>query len=319
MKTHNWTEQIEYLVKRKFPNISLAPIPISLSTIHRGGIDESSRQKLLKDISDYKVTLLKKDIDEIRGLYEAEKNKEVEAVKLKFYLEEQSRFFYQDSAKADFNYWCKMAHWSLDEAIALSFGKNPEIVNWVRIEPLTNISQFAKDYEKRRKLALRAIPWKKLYDPVLPSIFLGWAKELKLDIPELLIDESNISGNVATNWFEEYKALEIKFSQYVATSTAQSKELIDASNQFKNVLDQKQQTNSSNETFSLTPLHELTIKAIKEFFSPRKSIDAKKEEVVEWIVNNGKTLSPPVSVNIAEAIFTIIRPIDHNPRKRRNI
>ena len=287
--------------------------------MHRGGINESSHQKILKDISDYKVTLLKKSSDEIRDLYDSEKNKEVEAVKLKFELEEQSRFFHQDSAKADFNYWCKMAHWSLDEAIALSFGKNPEIVNWVRIEPLTDISQFAKEYEKRRKLALRAIPWKKLYDPVLPSIFLGWAKELKLDIPELLIDESNSSGNVATNWFEEYKALEIKFSEYISTSTAQSKELIDAANQFKNELDQKQQTTTNNESFSFTPLHELTMNAIKEFFSPRKNIDAKKEEVVEWIVNNGKSLNPPVSVNIAEAIFTIIRPIDHNPRKRRNI
>ena len=194
MKTLSWTEHIEYLVKRKFPNISLAQIPITLSNMHRGGINESSHQKILKDISDYKVTLLKKSSDEIRDLYDSEKNKEVEAVKLKFELEEQSRFFHQDSAKADFNYWCKMAHWSLDEAIALSFGKNPEIVNWVRIEPLTDISQFAKEYEKRRKLALRAIPWKKLYDPVLPSIFLGWAKELKLDIPEHLHGAAHLAN-----------------------------------------------------------------------------------------------------------------------------
>lgn len=57
--------------------------------------------------------------------------------------------------------------------------------------------------------------------------------------------------------------------------------------------------------------------AITEFFNPRQSVDARKEEVTEWLKTKGTGLTPPISDNIADAIFTIIKPNDHNPRKRR--
>jgi len=57
--------------------------------------------------------------------------------------------------------------------------------------------------------------------------------------------------------------------------------------------------------------------AIKEFFYPRKRIDPKKEEVTEWLKNKGDELKINVSDNIADTIFTIIKPADHNPKKRR--
>jgi hypothetical protein len=37
--------------------------------------------------------------------------------------EEQALFFNQPQAAADYVHWSKMAHWTLDEAIALSFWK----------------------------------------------------------------------------------------------------------------------------------------------------------------------------------------------------
>ena len=306
MKTLSWNEQIEYLIKSKFPYASLVNIPTPLSKMGKGGISESHRQKLSSDVSDFKQTLLKKSRDEIKVLYETEKNKEIEAFKLKLELEEHSRFFHQQSANADFTYWSKMAHWSLDEAIALSFGKNPEIVNWGKVGLYTQVSPFAKEYENRRNLALRAIPWGKLYDPMLPSIFLGWAKELNLVIPEFLIIEIEKTGYTAINWFERYQELKKEHFKLIASY---EEKLVEASH--------IQQSNANNVHINITPLLELAINASMNFFIPRKSVDAKKEEVVEWVVNNGQTLTPPVSVNIAEAIFTIIRPTDHNPRKRR--
>lgn len=57
--------------------------------------------------------------------------------------------------------------------------------------------------------------------------------------------------------------------------------------------------------------------AIAEFFSPRPSVDAKKEVVVEWINNQAIHAGLQESDRIAEAIFTIIKPSDHNPRRRR--
>ncbi|MDP1645228.1 MAG: hypothetical protein Q8L71_06955 [Thiobacillus sp.] len=57
--------------------------------------------------------------------------------------------------------------------------------------------------------------------------------------------------------------------------------------------------------------------AIAEFFEPRRDKDAKKEEVVEWIKSKMTASGMADSENIAQAIFTIIKPLDHDPRKRR--
>jgi hypothetical protein len=57
--------------------------------------------------------------------------------------------------------------------------------------------------------------------------------------------------------------------------------------------------------------------AISEFFEPRRDRDAKREEVVDWIKAKMIAAEMADSENIAAAIFTIIKPADHHPRKRR--
>ena len=57
--------------------------------------------------------------------------------------------------------------------------------------------------------------------------------------------------------------------------------------------------------------------AVLEFFNPRKIIDAKKEEVTQWLKDKGKELNIVVSDNVAESIFTIIKPKNHNPKIKR--
>jgi len=67
-------------------------------------------------------------------------------------------------------------------------------------------------------------------------------------------------------------------------------------------------------TFWLSILHS----AVTEFFEPRRERDAKKDEVVDWIMKQATDVGITDSRNVAEAIFTIIKPADHNPRKPRN-
>jgi hypothetical protein len=67
-----------------------------------------------------------------------------------------------------------------------------------------------------------------------------------------------------------------------------------------------------------TDLLNILNQAANEFFNPRKNLDAKKEEVTEWIINKGKENKVNVSSNVADAMFTIIKPKDHNPKKRLN-
>lgn len=57
--------------------------------------------------------------------------------------------------------------------------------------------------------------------------------------------------------------------------------------------------------------------AIMEFFNPRRNPDAKKDEVVQWIMLKAASVGLKASKQIGEAIFTIIKPSNHNPRKKR--
>lgn len=66
-----------------------------------------------------------------------------------------------------------------------------------------------------------------------------------------------------------------------------------------------------------TPHLEILQEAISQFFTPRRDPDPKKLEVVEWIKSRLLERGMDPSDNISEAIFTIIKPPDHNPRRRR--
>jgi hypothetical protein len=59
--------------------------------------------------------------------------------------------------------------------------------------------------------------------------------------------------------------------------------------------------------------------AIAEFFHPeRRNPDAKKEEVTQWVIDEAnKRGIENASGNIAQSLFTIIKPANHNPKIRR--
>jgi hypothetical protein len=117
---------------------------------------------------------------------------------------------------ADFAYWSKAAHWTLDEAIALSFGRAPEVVTWKQVEPYLRVSPFAFEYQRRRELALRAVVWQQLFDPVLPGIFLAWAKRSDFSIPPELEAAVTARGIQVADWQSLYKELKEKFDTETA-------------------------------------------------------------------------------------------------------
>jgi hypothetical protein len=81
--------------------------------------------------------------------------KEVQELQVVAEREEQQQIFQSAFCEADFAHWSKAAHWTLDEAIALSFGKAPEVVRWERVNAYVNVSPFAAKYARVRDLALR--------------------------------------------------------------------------------------------------------------------------------------------------------------------
>lgn len=62
---------------------------------------------------------------------------------------------------------------------------------------------------------------------------------------------------------------------------------------------------------------EIQDRVIATFFNPRRNPDAKKGEIVEWIEAEAKKCKLQYSANIANTIFTIVKPHDHDPKKRR--
>lgn len=204
---------IEYLTQRKFPDWRAIkiPQPISLSSIGHGGIPHDYRVNRLQEIDAYQAELKSKSIDDLLVLYKQEREKEDQATQAKADREERQRFFNLSSAKADFVHWSKAAHWTLDEAIALSFGKDPKVVTWERVKELIRISPFAQRYEQVRDLALRAKVWNQLFDPVFPGIFLAWAKRTEIDVPPELLELVEKRGIVVADWKDAYDKLKEQF------------------------------------------------------------------------------------------------------------
>lgn len=133
--------------------------------------------------------------EEMVALFNAEYQKERKYHQERLEREEQALFFHRPEAQANFAHWCKMAIWSLDEAIALSLGKNPAEVNWPNVSmrgerfvpQAWSVSEFPKEYARRKQLVARAKKAGQLFDPISPERFLRWAVEVFDTMPDELL------------------------------------------------------------------------------------------------------------------------------------
>ena len=169
--------------------------------------------------------------EQLNTLYESELAKGQEEQRAKLEEREESFFFNTPAANADFDHWSRAAYWTLEEAIALSFGKDPARVNWRAISDYDQASRFPKLYARRLDLAKRAALWKKLFDPVLPGIFIGWARDNEIEFPAELESLVRARGNFIGSWktyydllLEKHKALEIQFRGLLDGHAAMARE-----------------------------------------------------------------------------------------------
>ena len=145
-------DYVAYLVNRKFPDL-MPPFPIGLQFKQYDGIIHSDEDEWLPPSNEivekakiYREKLSGFPKPGLKKLYQAELIKQYED-------DDQKRFFNLPNAAADFEYWSKMAHWTLDEALALSFGKNPKVVSWKSLEKIISytspfVLQFRKNAAK---------------------------------------------------------------------------------------------------------------------------------------------------------------------------
>src|SRR6266404_7939816 len=190
-------EIIEFLVLRKFRPLVLASLSAKLPP---GGTTTLDRVLRHEGKTKYRSELESLPVDQLQSLYESEQANSLADMQRK----EEAHFFNQPHARADFDYWSKAEHWSLDEAIALILGKAPEIVSWEKIKSHVGASPFVTQYSRLRNLTERAEVWGKLHDPVFPSIFLKWAEDNEITVPAEMSEKvSKLKGKLV-DWKKQY-------------------------------------------------------------------------------------------------------------------
>jgi hypothetical protein len=206
-------DPIDFLTARKFPKPP--PTVLASLTTHSPSIpfrrhpplSEEERRQREYQIAKYHQELQNMPPEELQALFESEVRKNKEEWQAKREAEEKLLFFNSAAADADFDHWSRAAHWTLEEAVALSFGKDPKQVNWRSISTYENVSPFPKKYADRLDLARRAILWQKLFDPVLPGIFIGWARDNEIEFPDQLEALVRTRGNFVGSWKSNFEAL----------------------------------------------------------------------------------------------------------------
>lgn len=103
-------------------------------------------------------------------------------------LDEAARWFNLPSVAANFQRWAKEPLWTVDEAVALSLGRDPESVTWDEIKAYST-SSFVAEFARRRGRMARAIAagdMKLNNGAMRPHLFLEWGRAWDVPFPDEL-------------------------------------------------------------------------------------------------------------------------------------
>lgn len=184
-------DTIDFLVRSKFPLLK--------AVLASGRLDRGNAMQA--EAVDYRAQLSSLTPAELDDLYRQYMHAAAEQQRIKAERDEASLFFNLPTAAADFAYWGKAAIWSLDEAVALILGRNPEAVSLAAVSPYKLMSPFAQTFCRLHNLALRAKAVQQLWDPVFPSVFLSWAADNEIAVPTELRD-TVAKGTQLRSWRE---------------------------------------------------------------------------------------------------------------------
>jgi hypothetical protein len=119
-----------------------------------------------------------------------------------------------------------MLGWRLEEAVALSFSKDPEVVHEASLRTYKEVSYFAKQYMGVRDFALRAKESGQLTDPVLPKDFLEWAIRYEINVPAQLGEKVEAHGGSIDDWKARFETLRAQCDEKLKAKDQQIDELI---------------------------------------------------------------------------------------------
>ena len=213
---------IQYLVGRKFPLSSF----MASESFDERRLSQEQKEKL-RQIKRYQSELEQLPNDELQALVDAERQKENQEAIIAAEIKEAERWYNQPDAIADYDFWSKATYWNLDEAIALTLGKDPRQVEWPDLEAITDYPTppFVAKFTEIRELAKRAINYKELFDPAVPSFFLAWARRIDLEMPDQLILAVEKTGIRVGEWQDLYEELLKRHNEMVKEANRKHDEM----------------------------------------------------------------------------------------------
>ena len=111
--------------------------------------------------------------------------------------------------RASFPFWCRLASWSLDDAIALTFAKDPDLVDWSSKyagEMSALAAPPAGALARLRRQVMVAKDAHQLTDPVAPRAYIAWAKTNGVAILPKLKEWVDFYHGQASDWKGLYEA-----------------------------------------------------------------------------------------------------------------
>src|SRR5262249_54207185 len=77
--------------------------------------------------------------------------------------------------------WARRPYWSAEECIALSFGKDPDVIDLQDVEDLMGNSPFCSRYAAVHEKVMGAQQNKALPERIPPVEFFAWARQHEID------------------------------------------------------------------------------------------------------------------------------------------
>ena len=131
---------------------------------------------------------------ELFPLYDAIKAPEREAYAQRNDRLDLDQFFNEPRAAANYDRWLSLAVWTPEEAVVLSLGKDPSVVNSKTLAGVYPGSPFKRTVRHRLDALNRAVEGKVLAEPILPKRFIIWAEnQYDFAVPAQMIEKPGAS------------------------------------------------------------------------------------------------------------------------------
>lgn len=122
-------------------------------------------------------------------------------------------FYARVTAEMDVDHWSRTAYWTVEEAAALSFGKDPREVTRLKVQAIRQPNRFASDYLARLDILERARTMHQLSHSTSLTRFLAWIEHTRFPMPEALVDAAKAIHRPEVDWQAEYQKLHAEMAR----------------------------------------------------------------------------------------------------------